>query len=301
MRYDRPRVLREGWILAIISLLLAGAARAEEPIVERDVTYRTVDGETLELDVARPPGANSPLPLVVCIHGGGWHKGNRAFWRGQMTEFAKAGFVSSTVSYRLAPKYKWPAQIEDVKAAIRYLRAHATQYGIDPKRVAVIGDSAGGHLSLMVGLTDDDQFEAGENQDQPTKVQAVVNYYGSIDMRTWQLNEAGRKALGGAFEGKNLDQLLDSLFGTSDRADARLAGGSPATYADAEDPPVITFQGTADILVPIEEARQFDEAAKKAGVAHELVILEGANHGWGGALREKTNRQTLEFLNKHLR
>jgi acetyl esterase/lipase len=284
------------WLLAVAG----SACSADEPIVDRDITYRTVDGVPLQLDIARPAKAEGPLPLVVCIHGGGWHHGHRAFWGATTTDLAREGFVAATVSYRLAPQHKWPAQIEDVKAAVRFLRANAQKYGIDPKRVACLGDSAGGHLSLMLGLTDDDDFEAGENQDQPAKVQAVINYYGPTNMDTWKLDERGTATLAAAFQGKNLDQLIESWTGISDRNDPRLDKVSPASYLDSQDPPVLTFQGTADVLVPVAQARELDELARKAGVSHELVILEGANHGWGGELKVKTNRMALEFLKKQL-
>jgi dipeptidyl aminopeptidase/acylaminoacyl peptidase len=132
-------------------------------------------------------------------------------------------------------------------------------------------------------------------------VQAVVNYYGGADLRTWRLDEVGQAAIMLGFDGKNLDQLIGSFVGTMDRSDPRMAAASPATYADADDPPVITFHGTLDILVPIDEARRFDAALKAAGATHELVILEGANHGWQGERLEYTRKLSLEFLNRHLR
>jgi acetyl esterase/lipase len=288
-------------LVGVALLAAAVAVAADEPIVENNVTYRVVDGVPLELDVARPAGADGPQPLVVCIHGGGWHHGHRAFWRGTMSDLAREGFVAATVSYRLAPKHKWPAQIEDVKAAVRFLRANAAKYGIDPKRVACLGDSAGGHLSLMLGLTDDDDFEAGEHRDQSARVQAVINYYGPTNMDTWKLDEAGAKTLAAAFEGKDLNQLIESWTGISDRDDPALDKVSPASYLDSQDPAVLTFQGTADVLVPVAQARELDELARKAGLSHRLVILEGAGHGWGGEHRAKTNRLAIEFLTRQLR
>ena len=135
-------------------------------------------------DIAATKGLDHPVPAVVVIHGGGWSGGKRQ----DMTPIAKQitahGYVAPTISYRLAPKHRFPAQIEDVKAAVRYLRAHAKELNIDPKRIGAMGVSAGAHLSLMLGTMDsEDGLEGdGGNPDQPSKVQAVVSYVGPINL-----------------------------------------------------------------------------------------------------------------------
>jgi acetyl esterase/lipase len=180
-------------ILGGLSLLVA-PVRADKPQsaakpaareieVVKDVTYARVGDTDLQLDLALPKNTQGKLPLVVLFHGGGWRAGNRQQMTAMMEGFARnAGFVAATVSYRLVPAATFPAQIEDAKAAIRWLRAHADQYHIDPERIGVAGFSAGGHLVGLLGTTDKEAgFDAAEgNTDQSSRVQAVV----SVKLRT---------------------------------------------------------------------------------------------------------------------
>jgi dipeptidyl aminopeptidase/acylaminoacyl peptidase len=129
----------------------------------------------------------------------------------------------------------------------------------------------------------------------------VVNYFGPTDLRTWSATPQGDALLKQAVNGRDSNGLLKDLLGTSDRKAAAVAKASPITYVDAKDPPVLTFQGSADPLVPAEQARVLHEALKKAGVVEKLVLLEGAGHGWGGKEKERTDRLMLEFLDRHLK
>jgi acetyl esterase/lipase len=181
--------------VAVTFLWLAGdLARSAEVVVEENITYGKAGDTELKLDLARPQG-EGPFPAIVFIHGGGWSGGSRQAYRGQIQEAAKRGYVAATISYRLmkfdekkkqtttaAPIF--PAQIHDAKAAIRWVRANAKKYHVDPDRIGVTGGSAGGHLSLLVGLTDPASGLEGEsgNPEQSSRVQAVVNYFGPTDM-----------------------------------------------------------------------------------------------------------------------
>jgi acetyl esterase/lipase len=273
-----------------LALACLAPVRAQDIPIQKDIVYAKAGGEELKLDLARPAKGEGPFPLVVCLHGGAWQIGHRSSEHAQLRLLAGHGYVAATVGYRLAPKHRFPAQIEDARAAVRFLRAHARDYNIDPNRVAAVGGSAGGHLALLLGL-----------MDGPSKVRAVVNYFGPTDLRTWSATPQGDALLKKAVNGRDSNGILEDLVGTSDRKAEAVAKASPITYVDAKDPPVLTFQGTADPLVPTEQAKALHEALKKAGVAEKLVLLEGASHGWGGKEKERTDRLMLEFLDKHLK
>ena len=161
-----------------------GATEAREIAFEADVLYAQPDGEELRLDVAWPAKATAPAPGVVVLHGGGWTMGDRKSLDGLIRKFAAAGRPAATVSYRFAPKHPWPAQIEDAKAAVRFLRRNAAKYGMDPERMGAIGFSAGAHLAMMLGVTGPaDGLEGSPAADDPSsRVQAVVSWFGPTDL-----------------------------------------------------------------------------------------------------------------------
>lgn len=281
-------------LLAALTLVSSALAQAKVEI-KQNVPYRTVDKDSLMLDIALPVKGDGPFPLVVCIHGGAWQTGNRAAHHRTIRLLAEQGFVAATIQYRLAPKAKYPAQLDDVRAAVRFLREKAKDFRIDDNKVAALGDSAGGHLSLLVGLMD----PPGDEK-VPSVVQAVVNFYGPTDFRAWKLPDLGEALLKGALK-KDSTQILEDFLGTGDKKADIMATVSPITHIDKKDPPVLTFQGTVDPLVPVDQARLLHAALEKAGVMNQLEILEGASHGWGGEMRDRTDRITLEFLRKVLK
>lgn len=285
-----------------LACLLLSAAPLVAAELKKDVVYGKGGDVELKLDLATPQG-DGPFPAVVCIHGGAWLKGARQGHLATIDLLAKNGYVAATIQYRLAPKHVFPAQIADAKCAVRYLRANAGKLKIDPTRIAALGDSAGGHLALLLGALDPaDGLEGkGGHDDQPSKVQAVVNYYGPTDLATWAPTPVGNTMLKAGLDGRGGDEILKDVFGSADRKSANLKKASPITYVDSKDAPVLTFQGTDDALVQPQQARVLHDALKKVGVAEHLEILDKAGHGWGGALRDKTNRLTLEFLDKHLK
>src|SRR5262245_206551 len=234
-------------LVFVVSLLAFQAVAQESATQDRTAVKSTVEeglvygraGEAeLKLDLARPEGAG-PFPAIVFIHGGGWYAGNREGYRSDIKEAARRGYVAVTISYRLmqfneaeketttaAPIF--PAQIHDAKVAVRWLRANAGKYHIDPNRIGVTGGSAGGHLSLLVGLTDPQSKLEGEsgNPDRSSRVQAVVNVFGPTDMaecyRTSSVAWIFRLFMGGTPE---------------EAADA-YKSASPLTYVSKDDPPV---------------------------------------------------------------
>jgi acetyl esterase/lipase len=294
------------FVLSLVVWLtcVAGRGTTAEPEIpiEKGIVFGNGGDVELKLDLARPTKGDGPFPLVVCIHGGAWRLGNRTAHHRTIRLLASHGYVAATVQYRLTPKYRFPAQIEDVKCAVRFLRANARKYNIDPEHVAALGDSAGGHLSLLLGLMDprDGMEGKGGSAGQSSKVQAVVNYYGPTDLSTWAPTPMGDQMLKFG-TGKDGNGLLADFVGTADRKDPVMKTVSPLTYVDSKDAAVLTFHGTVDQLVPLEQAKVLHAALKKAGVPERLEVLEGAGHGWGGAQRERTDRVTVEFLDKYLK
>ena len=266
-------------------------ARSEEPktVLQSDLVFAKAGDEEVKLDFARPAG-DGPFPLVVCIHGGAWHHGDKKDVCGWLEVLPKHGFAAAAVNYRLAPKHKFPAQIEDVKCAVRYLRSRAGELKIDPKRFAALGESAGGHLALLAGLLEakDGMEGGGPNAEQSSRVQAVVNFYGPADLTADTPWTEIKRA------------QANAVFGTLDQKSETAARASPVTYINAGDPPVLTCHGTLDPVVPVEQARRLHSALKKAGVSERLEVIEGAAHGWKGKEWERTTVLALEFLAKQL-
>src|SRR5947209_19327170 len=182
--------MKHSGYLLLAAMLLPATVRAAELVVpdnvqfERNIEFANPDGQHLQLDMARPKAGSGPFPAVVCVHGGGFRAGTRRGYDGLCIRLAERGYVALTVSYRLAPKYRFPAAVHDVKAAVRWLRANAAKYRIDPTRIGVTGGSAGGHLAQFLGVTAGvKEFEGtGGNPGQSSAVACVVNFYGPSDL-----------------------------------------------------------------------------------------------------------------------
>ena len=255
----------------------------------------------MRLDLARPDG-DGPYPAIVFIHGGGWYQGNRQGYKGQIQEAARRGYVAATISYRLMQFDEskqetttatpiFPAQIHDAKAAVRWLRANAKKYHVDPNRIGVTGGSAGGHLSLLVGLTGLSSNLEGDsgNPHQSSRVQAVVNVFGPTDM-TFCHEKSSVAWIFRLFMG-----------GTPSEAAERYKAASPISYVSKDDPPVLTLHGDQDALVPVEQAKVLDEKMKAAGASHTLIVFEGQGHGFRGEHGKKAWDATWEFFDRHLK
>jgi len=295
------KLLRLCSVFVISFVLFACSVTAQSLIVENDIKYRTVDDRDLKLDFARPDG-KGPFPLVLCIHGGGWQLGDKKSHRQTIQMLARNGYAAATVEYRLSTVAPFPAQIEDLKCALHFLRAHAEVYGIDSQHVGVLGDSAGGHLALLMALIGPkDGFESDcAAPGTSSQVQAAVNFYGPTDFRIWHVDPSAEDIVIQAY-GKGSDEVLADFVGTSDRSDERMERVSPVAYVDSSDPPILSFHGTADPLVSSVQARTLHEELRKAGVVERLELLEGASHGWTGPLKDKTTQLMLDFLAAHLK
>jgi acetyl esterase/lipase len=231
--------------------------------VERDITYCTMDGVALKMDVYYPSENNGRFAVTMYVHGGGWSSGDKAQGAGtvEIPGLQKAGFLVVSVNYRLAPEYKFPAMIEDVKCAVRSLRAHADEYNLDPNRIGVWGGSAGGHLVNLLGATDESAgFDVGEYLEYSSRVQAVVDMFGPADLTV---------SFNGGYESAS------RVFGDFDAALA-----SPVTYVTSDDPPFLMLHGEKDEVVPIEQSEILLAALQAAGVPAELVRVTNAGHSF---------------------
>ncbi len=260
--------------------------------VERDVVYGDADGRPLKLDLVLPKAkSEKPLPLIVFIHGGGWRNGDKAGGVGRVIPFVATGnYAGASVGYRLSGEATWPAQIHDCKAAIRWLKANASQYQIDPERIGVWGSSAGGHLVNMLGTSGDVKELEGDcgTPGRSSRVCCAVPFCGPANFLAPKRFEGGRSP-----------SAVDLLLGGRIEEKQELAKqASPITHVSKDDPPFLVVHGTADNTVPFEQAEMFSEALQKAGVDVTLVKILGGGHGIGG---DEVQQRVKAFFEKHLR
>lgn len=230
-----------------------------------DVTYCTMSGVELKMDAYFPADRSQPVPVVVYVHGGGWAAGDKHGGPGAGYNVAllQDGFAVFTINYRLAPDFLFPAMIQDVKCAIRSIRAHAAEYGIDPNRIGVWGGSAGGHLVALLGTSDQSAgFDVGEYLDYSSRVQAVVDMFGPTDLT---IPVSTYEQL----------QLVQNAFPID-----MYAVGSPVTYISPDDPPFLILHGDKDKLVPVEQSILFYNQLVAQNVPATLVIVKNAGHGF---------------------
>lgn len=292
------RLLRSVVVAAASSAGLASAVFGQAPTIPDDVIFETgieytnPDDQHLQLDMARPKNGDGPFPAVVCIHGGGFRAGSRQGYDGLCTKLAQRGYVAVTVSYRLAPKYQFPAAVHDVKAAVRWLRANAAKYKIDPDRIGATGGSAGGHLAQFLGVTGGvTQFEGdGGNPDQSSRVTCVVNVYGPSDFTKSYGKSVDAAEVLPLFLGADLEHARDKHI---------LA--SPLYWVTPEAAPTLCIHGTDDKFVAHEQAVWMIDKLKASAVEAELVTLEGAGHGFKGADAEKADQALFEYFDRQLK
>ena len=258
-----------------------------------------------KLDVYLPEEGDGPFPVIVYIHGGAFKGGDKRFGVGPMLRGLRRGYAVVAINYRLSGEAKWPAQINDVKAAIRWARANAEKYKLDPGRLAVWGGSAGGHLSALAGtsggVAELEDPEQG-NADQSTQVQAVVDWFGPIDFLTMDEQFAASGIRG---QKHNTPRSPESeLFGKPIMDVPELVRqASPATYISPDDPPFYIQHGTVDPLIPVEQSARFAEALRKE-LGEESVVyepLEGTGHGGPQFLAPVNVDKVLDFLDKYLK
>lgn len=246
------------FFLVVPTFLLAQEASIE---IQEKVTYSKVGDRELLLDAYQPKDLEEPAPAILVVHGGAWRSGNRRQLRGYALELAKRGYVCFAIDYRLAPKHKFPAQIEDCRSAVKWIREHAKEYNVDPRRLGAIGYSAGGHLVSLLGTTGEKPTE--ENGQTDTRLQVVAAGGAPTDFRWFPDNGKWAAFLMGG----DLDDVPEKFK----------AASAPA-FVDKDDPPVFFFNGTKDELVPVTWTKTCFEALRKAGVRTEMYLVEGAKH-----------------------
>jgi acetyl esterase/lipase len=258
---------------------------------ELGVVYSTV-GEPQVMDIFLPKTEAVVHPAVLLVHGGGFRAGSKDGYVPLAIEMAQQGYVAATVNYRLAPKYPFPAAVEDVKAAVRFLRANAGKYSIDPKRIGARGGSAGGHLVLMLGLTAGvKEFEgSGPDLQESSAVQCVVDDYGPTDF-----TQSYDKSVDAA------DVLPLFLGGDLKHERLRHQRASPLNWVTPDAAPTLAIHGTKDTYVAYEHSLWLIERLIAAGVPAELETIPGAGHGFKGADLERSNQAALAWFNKYLK
>jgi alpha-L-fucosidase 2 len=269
-----------------ISLLVSFLSRPLTYAIERvDLTYGTAAGEELKLDLSVPDSPGS-FPVCLHVHGGGLEKGDKQKkFKPLFAALLEAGYAWVSINYRLAPAHKYPGSIEDLETAIRWVKAHASEYHLDPARIVLVGESAGGYLVNLVGAKN------GED----TRVAAVISFYGPADMNVMYKPAKTKPA-----------SSFSSYFGvTEDNEAARklLAEASPVTYVRPGLPPFLLLHGNADERITYQQSVDFLARLKAAGVPGELITVEGGGHGMSGwsKLNSDYIAQIVSWLNRTLK
>lgn len=251
------------------------SVREPQYIVAADVAFAQVDawyGHTrrdLKMDIIYPEDSQRKYPCIVWICGGAWLTMDKSGHLAYLAQLARKGFAVASVEYRTSNEAKYPTQIQDVKAAVRYLKAHAARYNIDEDRFGVMGESAGGYLSAMTALTEDLSFEVGDYLDCSSKVQAACVWYPVTNALGFEYKSA-EEAAGtpeSMFLGKNIVRHREESY-----------RNSPVYFVTKDAPPFLIIHGTADTTVPFSQGEELHDRLEEAGCDVSLLAIEGAGH-----------------------
>lgn len=260
-----------------------GTAEANIPYcAAEDNVVEPIEAPVQQMDVYYP-ASGGPWPVFLYVHGGSWMEGDKAEgegWRG----LNEQGFLVVSLNYRLSPINKFPTMIEDLKCAVRFLRAHAGDFNLDPDHIAALGASAGGHLVALMGVADETAgWDVEYYPDQSSRIQAVITIAGFFDF--------SQKIPGG------VGTPIYTAFGALAGADSpKLTTASPITYITPDDPPFLIFHGTRDNIAPPEQSRIMDEHLRAAGVPSTIIIVEGGDHGLGGPDANPSPSEVYEMI-----
>lgn len=257
-------------LLGLIGMISSTAHASNESYtgLHQDLPVGEIDGTALTINIAFPSQPTKDLrPVILMIHGGGFVSGDKNSKNKQIIKFAQRGYVAASAMYRFAPEYKFPAQIEDIQLAVRYLKANSVRYGIDPEKIILSGSSAGSYLAMMVGVTgNSDVFSKhGLYQEFDSRVRAVAAQ--SAPIADFTLDKY-RKT-------KTVERLLNT---TSQNNIEALKAMSPVTYLDAEDPPFFLSHGDSDPVVSVDMSREFVQALEKINHKYEYHEIRGGTH-----------------------
>lgn len=280
------------WTAGCLLLLVTGCRHPPVGVYETTskdgVEYVVRPTGPLLMDIVEPVGAQTPRPAVLLLHPGGWAAGSRADMKELATFLASLGYTAATADYRLWPKCEcYPAPVQDSLAAVKFLRSRAKDYGIDPEKIVIGGESAGGSLALLVGLAKDHSiFDDASFPGVSAHVSAVIDIYGPTDMPRvykdgiWIVKRIGIGYLGAA----------------PNEAPQKWKESSPVTHVHADAPPVLIIHGDKDVVVPYSQAELLAKRLAEVGVDYQLVRVPGGVHGWGSHFSRVENQRTLPVL-----
>lgn len=289
------------WVIGVMMLwpVWAWVQVPEGVRVVRDIVYSQPEGRPLHMDLYLPDAGARPLPVVVWIYGGAWRAGSKddgqtrgALW------LTRHGYAVAAFNYRLSQVAKFPAQIQDARAAVRWLRRHASDFGLDPERIAVWGASAGGHLAALLGVGAGAKDLDGPDADPAVsaRVQAVVDFYGPTDFRQMDAH-----ALPGGMKHDPADSPESQLIGGPIQDNpGKVQRANPVAYAGRDAAPFLILHGERDPLVPVHQSELLFEALRRAGVPVIFHKIAGAGHGGAEFSHPVVRAMVLAFLDEHL-
>jgi acetyl esterase/lipase len=304
---SRPTKLLQTSVLAAARFAAAATCLAQTPVsplagtvIERDQVFARVGAKTLVLDLYRPDNRSGDLPVVVWIYGGAWRTCNRAPQARNASWLATHGYAVAVIDYRLSSEALFPAQIHDCKAAVRWLRANAAKFGLDAGHVGAWGESSGGHLATLLGVTGAAAGLEGDlgNADQSSRVQAVVDFFGPTDF----LQMDAQALPGATLKHDPFASPESQLVGGAIQENvAKVARANPITYVTKAAPPFLIVHGEQDLSVPLHQSELLYEALKKAGADVTFYKIAGAGHGGGIFYTGMMQAAVQAFFDQHLK
>ena len=283
----QPVIVLSAMLFTLAFAAIEFAVAEEEVVVHRNIAYVDSGDARHEADIYVPPG-EGPFPGVLMIHGGAWMTGSKGHMLGHARTVVDAGYTVMSINYRLAPKHKFPAQVDDCKAAVRFMRDNAQKYKIDGKKIATYGYSAGGHLACLLGMTDaEDGLEGSDLADEATdtRVQCVIAGGAPCEFRTMP---------------KRVSALGYWLGGTREKVPENYRLASPTTFATADDPPVFFFHGEKDTLVPEISPKALMTALEAHDIKCQFHVVSGKGH-IGAFLDRNSPKEAVKFLDAKLK
>lgn len=271
-------------LFALILLFLSGCGPRDDHVRLLDVEYSRPAGKPLKFDFVRPQGTG-PFPLVVCIHGGGWRKGDRSEYAEFQSTMAGKGVATVSVQYRFAPDAHFPAQLEDIRSALQFVLADPGRFSVDPKRIMWMGGSAGGHLALLAGFEKRDNFET----------RLILNVAGPADLRTFKSLPSGDAVLK-KYVTRDSSELLADLLGTPDRTADIYRIASPIEHLRPDGPRVLTLHGDQDDIVPITQSEALHAKLREMQVPEKLIRIPDGGHDMGAWNADERLKALVEVV-----
>lgn len=282
---------RAAQAVLLMLTLVSSAGAAQPPKVFKDVVYGTAGDTPLALDLYLPANERRP-PLVVYLHGGAWMNGDKSQYPAFLVEH---GFAVASLDFRSTLVAKFPANVHDIKAGIRFLRAKANEYGYRAERIAIMGASSGGHLAALVGVTNRNaelEGTEGEHADHSSDVQAIVSYFGASNLTTIlsQSTPPGHEMRAPA--------LVKLLGATVEEAPEVAKLASPVFQVDRGDPPLMLLHGDQDLQMPINQSHELEGAYRKAGLFVDFMVLHGVGHDGEPFFQGEPVGRVVSFLHR---